>query len=92
MGAALEIIAVVNWFGSGSYASCPFVCTAHLVVSTYDDNKASVFESGYSTSDGGAGLGLSIVRQLSEANGWDTSVADADNGGARFEFTRVRTE
>jgi PAS domain S-box-containing protein len=49
-----------------------------------------VFESGYSTSEeGGAGFGLSIVREIAEAHGWEVDVTESEWGGARFEFEGV---
>ena len=51
--------------------------------------RKTVFESGYSTGKSGTGLGLTIVRQISEAHGWTISLAEAEIGGARFEFTDV---
>jgi len=50
-----------------------------------------VFEAGYSTSDEGTGFGLSIVRQVAEAHGWNVGVTEGANGGARFEITGVET-
>jgi PAS domain S-box-containing protein len=47
-----------------------------------------VFESGYST-EGGNGLGLSIVRQVVTAHGWEIRVTTGSDGGARFEVTDV---
>lgn len=35
------------------------------------EERDNVFEAGYSTSDDGAGFGLSIVRQVVEAHGWE---------------------
>ena len=55
-----------------------------------DGEHGSVFESGYSTSEEGSGLGLSIVRSIAEAHGWTATVAERDAGGARFEI-RART-
>jgi signal transduction histidine kinase len=52
-------------------------------------DRETVFESGYTTSDDGTGLGLGIVAQIVEAHGWRVSVGDADGGGARFEVTGV---
>ncbi|MFQ3318390.1 MAG: signal transduction histidine kinase [Natronomonas sp.] len=52
------------------------------------DSRADVFEYSYST-HGGTGLGLPVVRSIAVAHGWEVSVADADDGGARFEFTDV---
>ncbi|WP_380680667.1 ATP-binding protein [Salinigranum sp. GCM10025319] len=51
--------------------------------------REEVFESGYSTGETGAGLGLHIVRQMVEAHGWRIDVTDSDGGGARFEITGV---
>jgi signal transduction histidine kinase len=48
--------------------------------------RDSVFESGYSTADGGTGFGLSIVKAVADAHGWDVSVTDSATGGARFEI------
>ncbi|RAW45745.1 hypothetical protein DQW50_07550 [Halorubrum sp. 48-1-W] len=50
-------------------------------------DRDDVFESGHTTADTGTGFGLAIVREIVEAHGWDVAVADADSGGARFEFT-----
>jgi PAS domain S-box-containing protein len=48
-----------------------------------------IFESGYSTSDDGIGIGLSIVGRIVDAHGWELRVTDSDGGGARFEITGV---
>ncbi|CAI50794.1 receiver/sensor box histidine kinase (plasmid) [Natronomonas pharaonis DSM 2160] len=48
--------------------------------------RENIFESGHST-NGGTGLGLTIVRQIVEAHGWEISVTDGTDGGARFEIT-----
>ena len=54
-----------------------------------DDERASVFDPGYSTADDGTGFGLSIVRQIAEAHGWSVRVSEAHDGGARFEVVGV---
>jgi len=54
-----------------------------------EDDREAVFEAGYSTSAEGTGFGLSIARQVAEAHGWDISVRDSADGGARFEITGV---
>lgn len=46
------------------------------------------FEFGYSGDDEGTGFGLSIVRSIVDAHGWDISIADVSSG-ARFEVTGV---
>ena len=45
-----------------------------------------VFDDGYSTGTGRTGAGLSIVKDIADANDWWVSVTDGENGGARFEF------
>jgi PAS domain S-box-containing protein len=54
-----------------------------------EDERESVFESGFSTASGGTGLGLAIVRRIADAHGWGVTVTESDTGGARFEFTGV---
>ncbi len=54
-----------------------------------DDERASVFDPGYSTDDDGTGFGLSIVEQIAEAHGWSVRVSEAHDGGARFEVVGV---
>jgi signal transduction histidine kinase len=55
------------------------------------ENRAEVFEYGYST-HGGTGLGLPVVRSIAVGHGWTVTVTDGDDGGARFEFTGVDTD
>jgi len=54
-----------------------------------EDEHADVFEPGYTTTTEGTGLGLTIVDRIAEAHGWDVSVTESRDGGARFEFTGV---
>ncbi|QZX98435.1 PAS domain S-box protein [Halobaculum rubrum] len=54
-----------------------------------DDDRDSIFESGYTTSEDGTGLGLAIVRRIAVAHGWETSATNGPSGGARFEVTAV---
>ena len=54
-----------------------------------EDERADVFEMGYSTTDEGTGFGLSIVREVVEAHGWEIGVTESGEGGARFEITGV---
>jgi PAS domain S-box-containing protein len=54
-----------------------------------EGNRGSVFESGYTTADDGTGFGLTIVREIADAHGWEVTVAESDDGGARFEVTGV---
>lgn len=53
------------------------------------EDHEEVFDHGYSTRTAGTGLGLAIVKRIAEAHGWDVTVAESANGGARFEFTGV---
>ena len=50
------------------------------------EKRDEVFEPGYSSAQGGTGFGLTIVQRIVEAHGWELSVADGTDGGARFEF------
>jgi PAS domain S-box-containing protein len=51
--------------------------------------RDDIFETGYSGSEAGAGLGLSIVKRIVTAHGWAIRVTDGTDGGARFEITDV---
>ncbi|KDS90383.2 histidine kinase [Halorubrum saccharovorum] len=53
------------------------------------EDRTGVFDTGYSTSEEGTGLGLNIVKQVAEAHGWRIRVTDGTDGGARFEITNV---
>ena len=53
------------------------------------DIRESVFDAGYSTDPSGTGFGLSIVEQIVSGHGWDITVTDGTDGGARFEITGV---
>lgn len=56
-----------------------------------EDMREAVFEAGESA-EGGIGFGLTIVRRIAEAHGWEVSVTESESGGARFEFTGVEIE
>lgn len=51
--------------------------------------RDDVFETEYSTSDGGTGFGLTIVKRIVDAHGWNIRVTEGTDGGARFEITWV---
>ena len=53
------------------------------------DEREKVFEDGYSTSQHGTGFGLTIIGRIAEGHGWDVSVTDGTDGGARFEVRGV---
>ncbi|PHQ47228.1 PAS domain-containing sensor histidine kinase [Halorubrum sp. C3] len=50
------------------------------------EKRDEVFEPGHSSAQGGTGFGLTIVKRIVEAHGWELSVSDGTDGGARFEF------
>jgi signal transduction histidine kinase len=50
------------------------------------DERPRVFDPGYSSTDTGTGLGLTIVRQIAEAHDWSVRATTGPRGGARFEF------
>jgi len=54
-----------------------------------DTDRTDVFDSGYSTTQGGTGFGLSIVEQVAEAHGWAVRLTESEAGGARFEIIAV---
>jgi PAS domain S-box-containing protein len=51
--------------------------------------REAVFEPGHTTASGGTGFGLTIVRRIVEAHGWEVTVSTGTDGGARFELTGV---
>lgn len=54
-------------------------------------SREEVFETGYSSSEKGEGigLGLSIVKEIVEAHGWQIDITEGKDGGTRFEITGV---
>jgi PAS domain S-box-containing protein len=57
-----------------------------------EEERGSVFEHGFTTSDDGTGMGLSIVDEIASAHGWDISLETAESGGARFEIRPVNED
>ena len=51
--------------------------------------RESVFEPGYTTAEEGSGFGLAIVSRIAAAHGWDVTLTESADGGARFEFAGV---
>lgn len=49
-----------------------------------EDDREQVFDHGYTTGDDTTGLGLSIVRDIIAAHGWEVRVTNGLDGGARF--------
>ncbi len=48
-----------------------------------------MFDHGVTTSDDGTGYGLSIVRTIAKAHGWDVGALEGEIAGVRFEITGV---
>ena len=48
--------------------------------------RLRVFDRRHSTTDGGSGFGLAIVRRIVEEHGWRIAATRAGEGGARFEI------
>ena len=53
------------------------------------DQRDQIFQSGWSSSDDGTGFGLAIVSEIASSHDWAITVAESDDGGARFEFHGV---
>jgi len=53
------------------------------------EDRETIFEYGYSSADDGTGFGLAIVSRIASLHGWDVTVTDSGDGGARFEVTSV---
>lgn len=51
--------------------------------------RDDVLESGYSTATNGTGLGLAIVSEIAESHGWEITITDSVDNGARIEITGV---
>jgi signal transduction histidine kinase len=54
-----------------------------------EEQREDVFAAGYSSGENGTGFGLSIVKQIVNAHGWNVTVTESADGGARFEITGV---
>jgi PAS domain S-box-containing protein len=54
-----------------------------------EDTEDEIFDAGFSTTDGGTGFGLRIVKQVVDAHDWEIRVSESDSGGARFDITGV---
>jgi PAS domain S-box-containing protein len=56
------------------------------------DRRERVLDPGHSSESDGTGFGLTIVKRIAEAHGWEMTLASASDGGARFEFEGVDVE
>ena len=56
-----------------------------------EPDRDAVFDPGYSTTADGTGFGLSIVKQVANAHGWEVGVVDGSEGGTRFEITGIES-
>lgn len=54
-----------------------------------ESDRGKIFEASYTTSSNGTGYGLSIVKEIANAHGWELAVTAGEAGGARFELTNV---
>jgi PAS domain S-box-containing protein len=52
--------------------------------------REHAFESDFTTSEEGLGLGLWVVREVASAHGWTVTATESESGGARFEFADVK--
>ena len=51
--------------------------------------RDDVFEPGRTSTRDGTGFGLTIVRRIAEAHGWQVTIVDGRDGGTRVEFADV---
>ena len=51
-----------------------------------ENERDEIFTPGYSTKDGGSGVGMVSVREIALAHEWRVSVTESESDGARFEF------
>lgn len=56
-----------------------------------EDERERIFEPGYTTAEEGTGFGVTIVSEIAVDHGWEVSITESWNGGARFEFDSVET-
>lgn len=54
------------------------------------DDREKVFDHGFTTGYGGSGVGLTIVSRIAENHGWDVTLGESPEGGARFEFQETK--
>jgi len=54
-----------------------------------DDQRDTVLETGYSTTDDGTGFGLAIVAEIADAHGWTLVLTESAAGGLQVEISDV---
>jgi signal transduction histidine kinase len=54
-----------------------------------EGERDDVFVPGFTTKEGGTGVGMASVAQIVAAHGWRIRVRDGRDGGARFEISDV---
>jgi signal transduction histidine kinase len=57
-----------------------------------ENQRNDVFEEGYSTAEDGTGIGLSIVKEISDAHDWEINLTGGSDSGVRFEITGVKLD
>lgn len=56
-----------------------------------ETRREAILEPGHSSASGGAGFGLTIVKRVVEAHGWEIRVLTGSDGGTRFEIEGTAT-
>jgi signal transduction histidine kinase len=51
--------------------------------------RDQIFTDGYTSTGGGTGFGLSIVKQIADAHNWSATVTESPSGGAQIEFIGI---
>ena len=54
-----------------------------------ENKRKTVLEPGYTTEHKNTGFGLTIVNRIAQAHGWNFTIGEGTDAGARFEFTNV---
>ncbi|WP_135304892.1 PAS domain S-box protein [Haloarcula amylovorans] len=54
-----------------------------------EDERDEVFQSGYTTAPEKTGFGLNIVKEIVIGHGWEITIREGDEGGARFEIDGI---
>ncbi|MDS0222022.1 ATP-binding protein [Haloarcula sp. S1AR25-5A] len=57
-----------------------------------EDERDTVFERGYTTSEAGTGFGLAIVSEIVDAHGGQITISESEDGGTRFDVTGIQIE